>query len=92
MTIGQIRRELSDTAKEALEITHRVTYMGKNHNGEPECGSTDITVFCNPSVTVEELAAAVRVAAQRKLQNEGFYEVYLGSMYKQPAALTDRED
>lgn len=66
-----------------IEIIHRITYRGKNFKGEPECGAIDVKVPCDPKIKVEELAAAVRVAAQRKLQNEGYYEVFLGSMYKQ---------
>jgi hypothetical protein len=91
MTLKQVKRELKEVAKEAIEVAHRIEFMGKDKNGELVCGNTEIRIFCTPDTPVAELASAVRVGALRKLQKEGYCEVVLSRMYKEKPNKQERE-
>ena len=85
MTIGQIRRRLFAIGKnrnmQTIELAHRVEFVGRNVSGEPEVGTIDVKASCDMDMTVEAFASRLRLAALRQLQNEGYYEVFIGRIF-----------
>lgn len=85
MTIGQIRRSLfaigKKRKKETIELAHRVEFMGRNVSGELEAGTISVQASCDMDMTVEAFASRLRSIALRQLQNEGYYEVFIGRIF-----------
>lgn len=82
MTIGQLRRMLFAIGKkrniQIIELTYIVEFMGRNVNGVPEAGTISVKASCDMDMTVESFASRLRLTALKQLQNEGYYEVFIG--------------
>lgn len=84
MTIGQLRRRLFAIGKkrkiQIIELAYIVEFMGRNVNGVPEAGTIYVKASCDMDMTVEAFASRLRLKALEQLQNEGYYEVFIGGI------------
>ena len=63
------------------ELTVRVAYIGRDKEGKMCLGLKDVSLSCEHNTPVEDVVAAAKSKAVKELNEDGYYNVIIGSLY-----------